>query len=40
MLYSEAISYLGDDCKSLMDSVVGNRAIAKIKKGVRDEGIQ
>jgi hypothetical protein len=30
------MSYLGDNCKNLMDSIVGNRAIAKIKKGMKD----
>lgn len=39
-LYDEALGYVGPDCKNLRDSILGNRAICKIRGGGsgREEG--
>lgn len=33
-LYDEAVGYVGVDCKNLRDSILGNRAICKIRGGI------
>lgn len=37
-IYNEALSYISGECKTLMDSISGNIGIAKIKKGLVEEG--
>jgi hypothetical protein len=33
--YNEALQYPGEDCKNLKDTIIGSRAIAKVKKGLK-----